>query len=88
MEQKAPKLPFPLWALALDILGTLILAYGAFLIFSPQVPVPESFRFEHDGYVLMIFGFLLTAPMPYFIIKTGKARNAVQTPGKTESTVN
>lgn len=88
MEQKTPKRPFPLWALALDILGTLIIAYGAYLIFIPQVAIPESFRFEHDGYALVIFGFLLTAPLPYFIIKTGKARNKVQTPGKTESTVN
>ena len=89
MEQNTPKLPFPLWMIALDLIGVFILALGAYLLsnHNPTL-VPEHLRFEHDALIWIVFGFLLTVPMLRHIINAAKAINKAQkNPAKSEPTV-
>lgn len=86
MTQNMPKLPCPLWVIALDLIGTFIIAFGVYLIVAPHAFMPESLRFEHEGQAFVMLGFLLAAPIPMFIIKAAKDRKKPLSTDKSEST--
>lgn len=69
-----PKLPFPLWTLMLDIVGTILLAAGLFGLLAGDLPSVEALNLAPLAIPLIIFGVLLMAPLVVFAIKGAAAR--------------
>ncbi|ANJ66573.1 hypothetical protein A9404_03525 [Halothiobacillus diazotrophicus] len=78
-------LPFPIWVILLDFLGTGLFALGAYLLYHPETTVvPANFRFAFDGPAWMAIGFLLTLPLILQIVRIAKTANQRQDADKHE----
>lgn len=75
MSDTMPSL-FPLHLLALDIIGTVLLAAGVAEFFTQAGFVPEWFMFPYYEYVLMAAGVVLMLPLIVNIVYVRKNASA------------
>ncbi len=66
----SPKLRLPVWAIMLDVAGTLLVAAGLFGLFAGEsVPAVEALNLEAFAIPLIILGVLLMVPLIVFLVK-------------------
>ena len=69
------RLPWPIWALILDVVGTLLLAAGLYGMFGgDDLVFAEIVDLHALGIPLVIFGVLLIAPFVAFTISHARTR--------------
>lgn len=74
MNDKTHLLPFPIWVILLDFLGTGLFALGVYLLYHPESTfLSANFRFEHDGPAWIAIGFLMTLPLILHIVPMARA---------------
>lgn len=65
------KMPWPAWALALDIVGAVFFALGLIVLFGADpLGIPEINAFRSWGTPLIVLGVLLMVPLIYFTISS------------------
>ena len=63
------KMPWPAWALALDIVGAVFFALGLIAMFGASaLDIPEIDQFRSWAIPLIVLGVLLMVPLVYFTI--------------------
>lgn len=72
---EANRLPWPIWAVILDAVGTLLLAAGLYGTFGgTDLAFSEVIDLRALGIPFMIFGILLIAPFVAFTISHARSR--------------
>lgn len=67
------KLPFPVWVLVLDFIGSILLALGFADWFAEFGLTPEALRFDNYPMVFVVLGFILMTPSVIWVIKLAMA---------------
>ena len=74
MTESSQKRGFPVWALVLDVVGTLLLAAGIYSVVSGKLPFAEGMEPGYIGVALIIVGALLTMPLVMVLVRRAMAR--------------
>lgn len=74
MTESRHKRSFPIWALILDVLGTLLLAVGIYAVVTGGLPFAEGSEPGYVGIALIIVGALLTMPLVFVLVQRSMAR--------------
>ncbi len=74
MTESSRKRGFPVWALILDVLGTLLLAIGIYSIVTGGLPFAGNLELGYVGVALIIVGALLMLPFIVVIVQRSVAR--------------
>ena len=74
MTESSQKHSFPVWALVLDVLGTLLLAAGIYSVVTGELPFAEGLEPGYIGVALIIVGALLMMPLLVVLVQRSVAR--------------
>ena len=74
MTENDQKRKLPIWALVLDVLGTLLLAAGIYSVVVGELPFVKGVELGYIGIALIIVGALLTMPLVLVLVQRSMAR--------------
>ena len=71
-----PALPFPIWMIALDVMGTLLLGLGLFGLYGGlAVDDMSPAEIQSAAVALIVFGVLLMLPLVVTLVRKALAGN-------------